>query len=95
MILKPSIHYNDACNQVASNSTLYSNATQHILTLGVRKWDIVKTLVYIMPNGLHCPVWLDSEGRYVYRNLGTIAGNYPVIGELEYTEDPIEFDYEE
>lgn len=93
MTLKPSIHYNDACAQVASCSRLVG-ATHHVLTLGAKKWDITKTLVYVMPNGLHRPVWLDGKGRIVYRILSArIEGDYPVIGELEYTNEPIEFDY--
>lgn len=86
MIINKSIHFPDASEQIASNGT-------RILNRGARKWDIKKTLVYVYPNGMHFPVWLDSEGNYVYYNTGTVGGAYPVIGELEYASEKFELNW--
>ena len=83
MNIKMSIHHKDAAEHVASNG-------KKILTTGARKWDIKKTLVYVNPNGMHFPVWLDSKGNYVYYITGTVKGAYPIIGDVEYTNEKIE-----
>ena len=83
MIINKSIHYFDATEQVASNG-------KRILTVGAKKWDIQKTLVYVYPNGIHFPVWLDSNGKYVYYVIGIAEGDYPIIGEVEYISEKIE-----
>ena len=83
MIINKSIHCQDAMEQVASNG-------KKILTTGARKWDIKKTLVYVAENGMHYPTWLDSKGKYVYYIIGAVKGAYPIIGELEYTNEEIE-----
>ena len=61
MILKKSIHYNDASTQMGSN-----RCRMRILEQGANKWQITKTLIYTRPNGFHSVYWVDVYGNYVF-----------------------------
>lgn len=91
MIIKKSIHFLDACKQIASNSALY-NSGLRMLEVYKNKWEIAKTLVYVAPNGFHSPVWIDKYGKYVYNTSAKMPDAYPIVGDVEYINEPIEIE---
>ena len=86
MILKQSIHYNDASTQMGSNQ-----CRMRILEQGANKWQITKTLIYTRPNGFHSVYWIDVFGRYVFYIdfAESISDKYAEIGEVVEISEPI------
>ena len=86
MILKQSIHYNDASTQMGSNQ-----CRMRILEQGANKWQITKTLIYTQPNGFHSVYWVDVFGRYVFYIdfAESISAKYAEIGEVVEISEPI------
>ena len=86
MILKKSIHYNDASAQMGSN-----RCRMRILEQGANKWQITKTLIYTQPNGFHSVYWVDAFGRYVFYIdfAESISDKYSEIGEVVEISEPI------
>ena len=86
MILKKSIHYNDASAQMESNQY-----RMRILEQGANKWQITKTLIYTRPNGFHSVYWVDVYNNYVfYLDFAeSITDEYAKIGEVIEMSEPI------
>lgn len=86
MILKKSIHYNDASAQMGSNQ-----CRMRILEQYANKWQITKTLIYTRPNGFHSVYWVDVFGHYVFYIdfAETITDEYAKIGEAVEISEPI------
>ncbi len=86
MVLKQSIHYPDAVEQMSINL-----CRMRILERGANKWQIVKTLIYTRPNGFHSVYWVDVFGRYVfYLDFAeSITDRYAEIGEVVEINEPI------
>ena len=86
MILKKSIHYNDASTQMGSN-----RCRMKILEQGANKWQITKTLIYTQPNSFHSVYWVDAFGRYVFYIdfAESISDKYAEIGEVVEISEPI------
>ena len=86
MILKKSIHYNDASTQMGSN-----RCRTRILEQGANKWQITKTLIYTQPNGFNSVYWVDVFGRYVFYIdfAESISDKYAEIGEVVEISEPI------
>ena len=79
MVLKQSIHYPDAVEQMGSNL-----CRMRILEGYAKKWQIAKTLIYTRPNGFHSVYWVDVFGKYVfYLDFAeSVADEYAKIGEV-------------
>ncbi|MGM9544387.1 MAG: hypothetical protein ACI3T9_05335 [Romboutsia timonensis] len=88
MVLQQSIHYQSANAQMYSNHCRYD-----ILQRGQHKWEITKTLIRKTPNGFQYPYFLDKEGKCVYKGIG--GYEFPIIGEVEYTEEQVEMIWRE
>ena len=86
MILKQSIHYNDASTQMGSKQS-----RMKILEQDANKWQITKTLIYARPNGFHSVYWIDVYGNYVfYLDFAeSITDEYAKIGEVIEKSEPI------
>ena len=86
MILKKSIHYNDASAQMGSN-----RCRMRILEQGANKRQITKTLIYTRPNGFHSVYWVDAFGRYVFYIdfAESISDKYAEIGEVIEISEPV------
>ena len=86
MVLKQSIHYPDAVEQMDSNL-----CRMRILERGANKWQIAKTLIYTRPNGFHSVYWVDVFGNYVfYLDFAeSITDRYAEIGEVVEVNEPI------
>lgn len=84
MILKKSIHYNDAVVQSANMPLL------QLIERYKSKWQIVATLVYKYKGGLHAVYYLDNNNNCVHYRLTQTPTSYPIIGEVTYTEEEIE-----
>lgn len=86
MVLKQSIHYPDAVEQMSSNL-----CRMRILEDYSNKWQIAKTLIYTRPNGFHSVYWVDVFGNYVfYLDFAeSIPDRYAEIGEVVEINEPI------
>lgn len=85
MVFQESIHYPDATTQVSSN-----RGNLQLLERGKGKWEIAKTLIRTTPNGFQYPCYLDKNNNCVYYNLWMGgASDFPIIGDVEYTEEEI------
>lgn len=86
MILKQSIHYPDAVEQMGSNM-----CRMRILEGYAKKWQITKTLIYTRPNGFHSVYWVDIFNKYVFylEFAESISNKYAEIGEVIEVNEPI------
>lgn len=85
MYYKQSIHYPDAVQQISSNKSL------RMLNEYRNKWEIVKTVIYILPNGMSNIAYIDKNETYVFYRF--CATEYPIIGEKEYLSENFDIEY--
>lgn len=84
MILKKSVHYEDAACQAANMPLI------RLIERYKTKWHISSTLVHQYKRGLHAVYYLDVDGNCVHYRLTQVPDSYPIVGEATYTEEIIE-----
>lgn len=90
MVLHASIHNKDAGCQM-QNAT--HEEWNNYLLKNSKKWDIQKTLIHVLSNGIKQNFYLDSKGKYVYASAHYIGDNYVIIGEQTQTSELPEIKY--
>lgn len=91
MFLKKSTRHKEVCMRIANN-TDPNKRVKDILLENAEAWNIKKTLIFYHLGKIRAIFWLNDADEYVYYTLGNMNHEYPLIGDLEHTDNIEDFE---